>query len=304
MQLKEIVIDRTLRELTPRGTPSFPIEMYHNDISKFVTHYVPWHWHKEVEFVYVLKGIITVENNGNIVDLSCGDGAFINKNQLHAMRSINNESCDIINIVFDTEIIAGSPHSIYESKYVLPLTKNNEIDIVLLKPAIAWQNTILKMLIEAFQIYTKADYGYEMYIRNYLSHIWLSLFKESSKIVPVNQKPESLRIKNILTYIHENYMNVILLKDIAHSAGVGVRTCCRYFQQQMGMTPFEYLTEYRIKVAAKMLVDTDKSITDICFIAGFNNTSYFAKIFRKITGYTPTAFRKKQTTLINTERMN
>jgi hypothetical protein len=123
--------------------------MYRNDISKFITHYVPWHWHKEVEFVYVLKGNMTVENNGNKVDLSSGDGAFINMNQLHAMRSVNNESCETINIVFDTEIIAGPPHSIYESKYVLPLTKNNEIDIILLKPAITWQNAILKMLVVA-----------------------------------------------------------------------------------------------------------------------------------------------------------
>lgn len=293
MQLKEIVTDRTLRELTPRGTPLFPIEMYLNDISEFVMHYVPWHWHKEVEFVYVIKGNITIESNGNQLDLSSGDGAFINVNQLHSMRSMHNESCEVINIVFDTEIIAGPPHSIYESKYVLPLTKNNEIDVVLLKSAIAWQNSILKMLNEVFLIYTQADYGYEIYTRNYLSHIWLSLFKESNKIVPVKQKPENPHIKNILTYIHENYMNAVLLKDIAHSAGVGVITCCRCFQQQIGMTPFEYLTEYRIKVAAKMLVDTDKPITDICFITGFNNTSYFAKTFRDITGYTPTAFRKK-----------
>ena len=74
MQLQEIVIDQALRELTPRGTPAFPLEMYCNDISEFITHYVPWHWHREIEFGYVLNGNMVIEYTGHKVNLSPGDG--------------------------------------------------------------------------------------------------------------------------------------------------------------------------------------------------------------------------------------
>ena len=294
MRLREILTDRTMRELTPRGTPLFPLEMYCNDISEFPMHYVPWHWHEELELGYVLNGSMMIESDGSKAELSPGDGFFINSNQLHAMRPADNASCETVNIVFAPEIIAGAPHSIYESKFVLPLTAGSEVGVALLRPSVEWQNGILKRLEASFHTYTEASYGYEIQIRNDLSQIWLSLFRALVDPAEAGRSSSSPRIKNILTYIHENYMYPVTLEQIAQSANIGVRTCYRWFRRQIGMTPFEYLMEYRVKIAAALLSGTDKTVTDISFEAGFNNTSYFSKIFRKATGYTPSAFRKKQ----------
>ena len=60
---------------------------------------------------------------------------------------------------------------------------------------------------------------------------------------------------------------------------------------------FAYLLEYRIKIAAELLLNTDKPVTEICFETGFHDASYFTKTFRELTGYTPTSFRRNKSGL-------
>ncbi len=294
MQLQEIVIDHALRELTPRGTPSFPLEMYCNDITAFITRYVPWHWHKEMEFGYVVEGMLVIECENHKTDLAPGDGFLINSNQLHAMRPAAPGPCVTVNIVFDPEIVGGAPHSIYENKYVLPLTTDPKISIVPLFPSERWQASVLSLLKSAFETYTAAEYGYEMKLRSFLSQIWIELIEKMGEPTDVTHQPQNPHIKRMLTYIHKNYMQPLSLSDIAQSANIGVRTCCRCFKQQLGMTPFRYLMEYRVKIAAELLANTDRPVTEICFDSGFRDTSYFTKVFRELTGYTPSQFRKIQ----------
>ncbi len=289
LQLKEIVTDKTLRELTQRGTLFFPIEMYCNDISLFVTRNVPWHWHEECELVFVKKGEILLISNGKKTPMQEGAGAFINSNQLHSMQPVKNKKSETINIVFNKEVIAGAPQSIFDTKYVMPLTANSNISTVDFAPHIPWQNSVLKGIKRAFSVYEKSSFGYEMHIRSYLSEIWLNIWENSEGVNFSTPNPE---IKKLLTYIQTNYMHNISLGDIAKSTGICQRTCCRWFNTTLRMTPFQYLTEYRVKMAATMLTTTTNTITDICFAVGFNDTSYFTKVFSKITGQTPKNFRK------------
>ncbi len=293
MQLNEIIVDQTLRELTPRGTPLFPIEMYENDMSCFVTRSVPWHWHREVELVYVRQGQMLLESNGSKITLPAGCGAFINSQQLHAMRPLPQTPCTMTNIVFDPLLVSGSPHSIFAQKYVLPVTSGSHIMAVPLSPEAPWQADVLLLMQECFTCYAQAAIGHEILLRNYISQIWLSVFEHLiSATKPSN--PQDPRLKQMLTFLHENYALSLTIYDIANSAGISVRTCCRCFQQQLGITAFDYLLEFRIKTAAQKLLTTQDSITEICFQTGFNDTSYFTRVFRRTTGYTPTALRKSQ----------
>ena len=70
--------------------------------------------------------------------------------------------------------------------------------------------------------------------------------------------------------------------------------CCRCFARTLQMTPFEYLMKYRILEATKKMIETIKnpmSIADIALSVGFNNVSYFNKLFKKFLGCTPTYYR-------------
>ena len=66
---------------------------------------------------------------------------------------------------------------------------------------------------------------------------------------------------------------------------------CRLFKQYTGKTPIEYLNNYRIEQAAKLLIETNDSITDIAFDCGFENTSYFIRKFKAQKSATPKQYR-------------
>ncbi|MBI3991449.1 MAG: helix-turn-helix transcriptional regulator [Candidatus Omnitrophica bacterium] len=67
---------------------------------------------------------------------------------------------------------------------------------------------------------------------------------------------------------------------------------CKVFKDTSGMTPMEYVTNYRVQKACDLLSNTTKSVTEICFDVGFHSSSYFTKIFKEIIKITPKDYRR------------
>ena len=104
---------------------------------------------------------------------------------------------------------------------------------------------------------------------------------------------ENDRIKKAFNFIKENYKNDVLLKEIANEFHMTVPSFCRYFKSQTNKTFIEFLIEYRINNALKLLTQTDKDIKNISFECGFNNYSHFNRSFKKINSISPSDYRKK-----------
>lgn len=139
-------------------------------------------------------------------------------------------------------------------------------------------------------------WGYEFEIRSELSRLWCTFLKETSdfNIEDDEQTPiDAERIKQMLLFIHEHYMNKIEVSDIAASASISPRECNRCFQRSISMAPINYLKEYRIRMAAQMLSLTDDSIITIAENCGFSSGSYFSKTFQEFMNCTPREYRKK-----------
>jgi len=68
---------------------------------------------------------------------------------------------------------------------------------------------------------------------------------------------------------------------------------CRVYKENVGMTIFEYLNKIKIEFACNLLMDADLKISEVCWDSGFNNFSHFNKQFKRITGMTPSEYRKK-----------
>ena len=95
-----------------------------------------------------------------------------------------------------------------------------------------------------------------------------------------------------MEFIENHFFEKILVEDIAGAAGVSVRECTRCFSKVIGQPPIEYLNRLRIRQAAGMLVETDRSIGDISERCGFVSDSYFGKMFKELMGCTPSSYRK------------
>jgi AraC-like DNA-binding protein/quercetin dioxygenase-like cupin family protein len=104
-----------------------------------------------------------------------------------------------------------------------------------------------------------------------------------------NQK-DQIRLKRIYEFVEQNFQNNIDMKAVADIANLTIPSFCNYFKKTVNQTFTDFMNEYRINHACKLLI-TDKSITDICFECGFSNASYFSKVFKQIKGKTPLQFK-------------
>lgn len=102
-------------------------------------------------------------------------------------------------------------------------------------------------------------------------------------------------IQEVATYIYEHYCEHLLLEDVAWRFNMSKSFLSKRFKAATGFGFKEYIINLRIQNACKMLLDTNKSITDIAFECGFNDSNYFGDSFRKIKGVSPRAYRNNET---------
>jgi len=100
------------------------------------------------------------------------------------------------------------------------------------------------------------------------------------------------RIDSIYQYTIEHYYEPITLEKVASIASMSVPAFCNYFKKTTRKTYIEFLNDVRIDNACKLLVDTEKCITDICYNSGFNTLANFNRQFHKVKQITPSHYRK------------
>lgn len=112
------------------------------------------------------------------------------------------------------------------------------------------------------------------------------------------QVSDNDRIKVIYRYVNENFKETITLEEVATLINMTVPAFCRYFKKITKKTFINFLNEFRVVHACKLIAEEHHTITEVCYECGFNNFSHFAKNFKKITGKTPSNYRKELNLLV------
>ena len=295
MQVSKIEVDSNLKEIVQYMSSDFPLVIYTDEFRLFEEGYIRWHWHKYIQISYVLEEQIIFQVDGKEIILNPKEGIIFNSNVLHQIKPYKDNG-KMISIMFDSNLISGGEQSLINKKYVNRLIKNSNLNFIILKKDLSWQNQILQYVENTYSIYNKKEYAYELEVVNNLNCIWLNLIRNlKDEIEKSNNKtsPDDYRVKLAINYIKENYNHEITLDDISKSCNVSKSECCRSFKRILKTTPFEYLMEYRILKATEYLYHTDESISNICINVGFNGISYFGKIFKKYMHCTPSQYRLK-----------
>lgn len=282
-------------ELLPDFDKDFPYIASRAEIHKYIGQSVPWHWHKTVELFYMESGTLEYNTPGEKICFPPGSGGLINSNVLHMTRALGHAQKTVTYVhLFDTSLIAGEQGSRIEQKYILPLTSASRIEIIPLFPEDPAQKKILDLILRSFHISCDIP-GYEIKLRDALSEIWLMLLALSRSMPVRNKTPDqySDKIKQMMIYIHEHYPEKISVPQLASAAYLSERECFRVFRDCLHMTPTDYLKNYRLQAACRMLAQGRESITDICHACGLGSSSYFGKAFREYAGCSPSEYRRK-----------
>jgi len=115
----------------------------------------------------------------------------------------------------------------------------------------------------------------------------------SSSFIDAKEENEDERVRITKNYIAEHYMSSISLQELAGLVCMAPESFSRFFRNKTGRTPGRFIIDYRLGIAARMLLTTKLPVSEIGFSCGFNTLSHFNRLFRDSKGCTPSEFRER-----------
>lgn len=294
---QKTVVDKSLKELRRHGSDDFPIGIYRDDFSEFEHGQIAWHWHEEIQFDYIVKGTVLVQIGTSEFVLRSGEGIFINTGMLHRLVPIDENGKERLQVESGTQVIDSfvcswklAESDRLSSAYrecIAPLLEEKVDGILLSDEEVRW-------LCQMAEKKRAEANGYQMAVKGYLCLLWEGLVgrKESQmRQISPREERDLKRIKTAMTYLQQNFSKKILLEDIAANLAVSKSELCRCFHRVLKESPMDYLIQYRLEEAAKLLSAGEKSVTQIALDTGFDGPSHLGRFFLKSFGCTPSQYR-------------
>ena len=302
VELDAIVVNKDLQELKVHGNLEFPVMVYPITLSQMYLKLIRWHWHPEIEMIYLLKGQVEALVDDESIILTPGQGIFVNQNVLHAFHRVEEFDAVFFSIVFHPAMIFGYGSAALSVKYLSPILENPHMKYLVLSDDDPYTSPIIEHMKQVRDHYNAKEYGYELVCKANICNLWNVLLKvprdESATIVKSKRIiNDEQRIKEAILYIEQHFADPITLDDIARSIHISKSECCRCFQRVLRQTPFEYLLKYRIFHAAKLIQHQDpsaNSISNLAITVGLGNISYFNKVFKRYLRMTPTEYKREK----------
>lgn len=284
----------TLRETIDRGDAVIPFYIYHHCWSQYNLYL---HWHNEFEIIYMEKGFSVFTVDTLPIKVSEGQCIIINSGQLHSAHCMNNEFSQHHALLFDLNFLSGLISDYCHSKYIAPLLKGQFKLPLIVDEKSQWGSEVIREVKEAIKIYDSKDLGWEMGIKASLYKILSFIARENKFLIEESSTASSINykiniIKKSLNYIQNNYTKKIYIEDLANEVNMNPQYFCRFFKKNIGKTPVDYINQYRIEQAVKIIKTEDKNISDICFEVGFDNFSYFIRKFKQYKNCTPNKYKQ------------
>lgn len=282
------------QEKISHGNPLFPYITYPCSIP-LDFQYVPIHWHDEVELVYIKKGSGMITVDFTPYEVSAGTIALILPGQLHSIEQLGENSMEYENIIFHPNLLISKKTDACTTDFFLPLLQGGISVPVLYAPGHPCYPEIASCVDANDEISKTHPLGYQLFIKSQLFMLFFILFHKCSLKQPPQKNYKSLeKMKLILKYMENHYMNKLTIEEMAAEVGLSQSHFMKYFKNTMGTSFIEYLNEYRLTMAARLLLSSDSSILAIAAEVGFENLSYFNRIFKKRFGQTPREYRRQQ----------
>lgn len=259
-------------------------------------HVVDCHWHEEAEFFCVLRGNVLFQVDEELLEVKAGEAVFIDGGDIHAGHALGTEGCSFFALVFATSLLSSAGFDVIQDKTVLPFQERKATFPRLLRPNEPAEAGLLEHLRAIMNSCSKRAPGYEAAIKG---HLLLMLHEMAAAGLAQDRRmgnhasaSRMERLKKVLLYIQQHYDSPIRLRELAELIPMSEGQFCRFFKSMTGQTPVDYINSYRIRQAAGLLIQSDRKISDIALEVGFDNISYFIRVFRKTMRCSPSAFRR------------
>lgn len=275
------------REVSVRGTEDFPLSLYHYIRKNKV---ITSHWHPEIEILYVIGGEMQCYVSEENFLLKTGDICFINPGEIHGLDP-REKGAEYYVAVFFPDLFQFKGKHFLEQEFTTPLTEGE-----LYFPRVIGEGHREYPRIQSIvsHMFEQKESSKAMIYAD-LTMLFCEMLERSMLEIKENAVGYrySEAIKSCVRYMEENYRQKVTLAEVAEAAHMSPNYLCSYFKKYTGITIFTQLHHIRVKAAEQLLVESDESIVSIAEACGFENVSFFIRKFKEVTGYTPSAYRKR-----------
>lgn len=271
----------------------FYIDARREQVSYFAN---PWHFHDELEITFVIKSEGTKFIGDHISEFKPGEIILLGSRLPHYWRNHSSyyqntadKGAEAIIIRFNQDYAGSEFLKIPPMKPVLDLLNDAKRGIHIREPHPDLQQKLIDFLTldEAQRIIALTTILLSIATQksyDYLCSIGYAHQYKSNDIE---------KIDAVYNYVLNNFKADLSLDDIALRCNMNTAAFCRYFKRKTGKTFVDFMNEIRLGNAAKLLLKGDLTIAEVAFESGFNNPSYFNRLFKRLKGLTPTEYQSQ-----------
>lgn len=238
------------------------------------------HQHPETEINYLTSGVCVMGIGSQFITLKQGDCILIYPGQKHSFIGDIHKPSGLVQVEYqalpDAGLLNCLPVFSQPAGYIrLSACQHLEVHL----------EQICKCCRDTASEWTELKNNYLFF------QLFIELCQCYERSLTTQTSDGCHKITELIAYINEAYDQDLNIEALSRRFGLSSRYVRQYFQKEMGMKCSQYITMLRLNKAKELLWHTDKTITEIALLAGFNSSQYFSKVFFSFTKMTPTSYR-------------
>lgn len=249
-----------------------------------------YHWHPEIEILFVLSGTIYLSIGKDMFHMKNGDIILINSNDVH--RVVGTENNTVLICQIKPDYCKDYYDNLSSIRFNFQYNKYDDKDIKGLNIRVS--------LVKIFKEMQKYDNGKESYLvihsilDKLVSDLLIGYGYESRSMKAIScENRDLLIVKNFLKYVSENYQNKISISYLAEKQNFSLSYFSTFIKGYLGMSISEYINQYRVDKAKELLMFSDDNISEVAMKTGFCDLKMFISKFKKRFNMTPGTYKKK-----------
>jgi len=283
----------TLKIIEPSFGSSFTITQY-NGNSNNKSHF--WHYHPEIELVYVNGGAGKRQVGSHISYYTSGSVILVGSNLPHCGFTDENTGNKKETVIqMRPDFLGADFFGLAEMKNIQHLFNRAKTGLVFIgatKKRLGDKIELMENQLPFERLLTLLSILHEMEQATEFKVLNAEGFSMDM------QMQDNDKINIIFNYVKDNFQEQITLDQVADLVSMTIPSFCRYFKKITHKTFTKFVNEYRLVHASKLLAEKPISITEVCFESGFNNFSYFNKTFQEFTGKSASQYRKEHRSVL------
>ena len=246
------------------------------------------------EMVYIDKGRVEIQRDADILILKQGEILFHEPNEFHTIRSLDSAP-NVVVISFNCPS-AAMGHFV-KFRTLLNDTLKTYLSSIMKEAEKTYGVRGTNPELRRLKRQKNAPVGGEQLIKTYLEQFLIFLLrsveKETASTFPQRDGREDPLVSMMKAYIEEHLEENVRIQDLCREFDYSRSYLCRRFMQKTGQSLMEYSTRRKIKEAKRLIRETGMNFAQVSAQLAFENPQYFSRVFKRVTGMTPSEFKKR-----------